>query len=340
MTTPWTEEQKTEARATITRLAQYQRSAGLSDTKLVRQFPYLGSTKTWRSRLLAEAWADMQPGRTLQRLSRIAAVMDGGLPETDFFRDLPFTRDLVGRISLLERQTTDRRILVALAPNGCGKTTVARWAVAQSPGDRCYCRLRPAWRNKELHIANGIARALGAESDTANAAEAEQRLVGLLSGQARTLFLDQAHEGGPALMHLLRVLVDETPSRFVYLGYDTAYRRVLVATSDAMIEAQAFRGRCLKPIFDAYKAGTQPRDVAAYLRAAADMDASVASGLSGRLTPILQAHGNLRLLADAIAAAQAASDGEEATPEAIIEHTLGMAGLDPRAVTAADPDAE
>jgi DNA transposition AAA+ family ATPase len=334
----WTAEQRSEAQTVITRLATYQRTAGLSDSRLVRQFPDLGSTKTWRQRLVAGELDGIRPDRTLSRLRRIAIVMDGGLPEADFFKGLPFTREMQIRLAILERQTNDRRILVALAPNGCGKTTVARWAVAQSPADRTFCRLRPALRNKELHIANCMARALGADSDTTNAAEAEQRLVGLLSGQPRTVFLDQAHEGGAALMHLLRMLVDETPSRFVYLGYDTAYRRVMVATSDALIEAQAFRGRCLKPVFDAYKAGTQPRDVAAYLREAADMDASVASGLAQRLTPILQQHGNLRLLSDAIAAAQTASDSDDASPEMILEHTLGMAGLDPKTLTKPTPD--
>ena len=333
----WTTEQIAEARVTIKRLEAYQRSAKLSDTALVRQYPYLGSTKTWRQRLLGEAWEGMHPERTLQRLRRIAAVMDGGLPDAEFYSQLPFTQELAKRIRLLEEQTTDRRVLVALAPNGCGKTTAARWAVAQNPAERCYCRLRPAWRNKELHIANGIARALGAESDTANAAEAESRLVGLLSGQPRTLFLDQAHEGGPALMHLLRVLVDETPSRFVYLGYDTAYRRVLVATSDALIEAQAFRGRCLKPIFDTYKDGTQERDVAVYLQAAADVDASVAKGISNRLTKVLQQNGNLRLLADAIE--QASGDGFEIDPEQIVRCTLGLAGLDPKAAVAVEDEA-
>lgn len=336
----WTTEQRAEAQAIIGRLKAYQTTARLSDGRLVRQFPDLGSTKTWRQRMVAEEWGSMRPDRTLQRLRRVAVVMDGGLPDADFYAELPIVKQMAARLALLERQVTDRRILVALAPNGCGKTTFAKWAVAQSPGDRVYCRMLPAWRNKELHIANGICRALGADTSTGNAADAEQRLIQLLSGQRRTLFLDQAHEGGVALLHLLRALVDETPSRFVYMGYDTAYRRVLVATSDSLVEAQAFRGRCLKPVFDTYKAGTQAVDVAAFLRLAADVEGSVASGVAARITPVLQAHGNLRLLADAIDAARADSDSDDAAPDRIIELALGMAGLDPKQATALKPQGE
>jgi hypothetical protein len=256
-------------------------------------------------------------------------VLDGGTPDAVFFRDLPFAQELIARVGALERSTTDRRILVALAPNGCGKTSVARWSVAQSRSTRAYCRLRPSWRNKSIHIANGLVRALGADDDALNAPEAEARLIAMLTGTPRTVFLDQAHEGGPALMHLLRALVDETPSRFVYLGYDTAFRRVASATTDSLIEAQAFLGRCLKPIFDVYKAGTAGRDVALYLQRAADLSVSASGSVAARVTPVLQRSTNLRLLDDAIQAARAADEDDEAKPDVIVAQVYALAGMEP-----------
>ncbi len=327
----WTQEQVGVAQAVVGRLLEVQRSRKLSDKQLLDEYPDIGSTKTWRQRLLAGCWDAMHADRTLARLARVAVVLDGGLPDAVFYRDLPFVKDLMARLTLLERQTSDRRILVVLAPNGTGKTSVARWCVAQERSRRSYCRLRPAWRNKELHIANGMARALGSDDATSSAAEAEQRLVGMLSGQPRTVFLDQAHEGGPALMHLLRALVDETPSRFVYLGYDTAFRRVQTANTDALIEAQAFLGRCLKPVFDAYKGGIQQVDVTRYLERATGMTATAAGSVAKRVTPVLQRFTNLRLLADAIDSARAGSDEDEASADDIVVHVHGLAGLDPEA---------
>lgn len=329
----WTPEQQAQAAAIVLRAGQVQKSRNLSDRKFVAEFPDLGSAKTWRTRLLAGNYQGLNPIRTLERLQRFVVILEGGQPDAVFFRDLPFAKEVSARVQALERTTNDRRILVVLAPNGTGKTSVARWCVHQSAASRVYCRLRPAWRNKELHLANGIAAALGAGETASNAAEAEETLFSLLSGQPRTVFLDQAHEGGPALLHLLRALVDETPSRFVYLGYDTAFRRVQTANTDAMIEAQAFLGRCQKPIFDLYKHGTRPTDVALYLQRAADLPADTAMGVAARIAATLSRHTNLRLLDDAIQSARSASEDDEPAPDVIVSEVFRLAGLEPDKTT-------
>jgi hypothetical protein len=326
----WSEEQRTEATAIIQRAVAVQESRKLTDRRMVTEFPDLGSTKTWRHRLVAQDFKGLNPERTIERLRRFKTILEGGLPDAVFYRDLPFAQEVVARVGALESCSTDRRILVILAPNGCGKSSVAKWCVHQAREQRAYCRLRPGWRNKELHIANGIAAALGSADPAANASGAEQRLIEMLVGHPRTVFLDQAHEGGPALMHLLRVLIDETESRFVYLGYDTAFRRVQTANSDAMIEAQAFLGRCQKPIFNLYKSGTQNRDVSVYLQRAADLNKNAADGVATRIGAVLAQHTNLRLLDDAIQSARAANDIEdEADPDKIVAEVFRLAGATP-----------
>jgi len=330
-TTETTEARLEKMRAIIRRLAEYQEAARLPDTRLVQQFPELGSAKTWRHRLLADNWSSLNIERWHARLLRIAAVLDGRLPDQDFYL-LPFTRAVKAYVEALERTRSDRRIAVVLAPNGIGKTTAARWLVAQGRRSRVYVRIRPGWRDREMSLLNGIARAMGADSDARTLAAAEARLITLLSGEPRTLFIDQAHEGGPALMHLLRCLVDETPSRFVYLGYDTGFRRVRTANTDALLEAQAFIGRCLRPLLH-YPDGVQQADVTAYLQAAADMSRPIASGLAVRITPVLQQHGNLRLLADAaeraLTIAERRPDGA-GSAELIVDQICYLAGVDPQ----------
>lgn len=336
----WTTEQIAEARRIVARVRDVQESRRLKDRALLEEYPDLGSTKSWRHRLLAEDYAGLNPGRTLERLRRVDRILDGDRPDQPFYRELPFAIELLARLRMLEQSTTDRRILAALAPNGCGKTSFALWAVGQARAKRTYVRMMPGWRNRGLHIANGIATALDGDGTATNSAEAEQRLVGLLRGQTRTIFVDQAHEGGPALMHLIRALVDETPARFVYLGYDTAFRRVLAANSDAMIEAQAFLGRCLKPVFDGYRRGTTPRDCLVYLQVAAGLSPSVASGIATRVTPILARSTNLRLLDDAITAARAGSEDDEAAADKIVSEVYRLAGLDPIQATQPQPEEE
>lgn len=315
-----------EAAGIVSRLEAVQAERSLSDRQLLDEFPDLGSTKTWRQRLLAGKWAEVNLDRMLIRLRRIATVLDGGLPDEEFFNDLPFAQEFLRRLARLELQTTDRRILMVLAPNGTGKSVTARFAVAQKQSRRIYLRLRSTWRNKALHICNGLALALG-QPTAGNAAEAESRVIAALKNSPRTVFLDQAHEGGVVLMHLLRSFVDETPSRFVYLAYDTAYRAVKTASNDALIEAQAFLGRCLKPIFNAYAGGTKTGDVKLLLERLAGMKTRAAESLAAVLTPTLRETYNLRLLADAIGRARAEADDQDPGSDEIRSRIEELTGL-------------
>ena len=333
MKSSWTLEQRNAAAPIIEKIAAVQTSRKLTNTQLLAEFPDLGSIKTWNDRLKTGEFQGLNPDRMLAKLARIDVILDGGQPDTVTYSDLPFTREVRTRVNQLERITSDRRILVILAPNGTGKTTVARWCVHQARASRAYCRMRPTWRNKYLHIANGMARALGATVDFSDPAKAEQACVDQLNGNPRTLFIDQAHEGGAALMHLLRCLVDETSSqpraRFVYLGYRTAWDRVLNSTTDSMMEARAFTGRCIKPVFDLYRDGTHTDDVVYFLQKSGDLTAAEAKGLAIRITPALARDTNLRLLEDAIDTARAGSESDEATAEAIERAVYNLSGLDP-----------
>jgi len=321
------EEMLSEIGSVTARLKEIQLSRKLSDRELVDEYPDLGSTKTWRQRLLFGDLAGLNLERTLARLRRIGVLLTGEQPDEVFYRDLPFTRELAARVGMLEQQTNDRRILVCLAPNGVGKSATCRWLVGQSRARRVAIRMLPTWRNKLLHIYTGICAGLGQALQTTNVAEAEQHAIALLRGQHRTLFVDQAHEGGVALMHILRALVDETPSRFVYLAYSTAFRSVQTGSTDAMVEAKAFLGRCQKPIFDLYSDGTHSPDTALYLRRSAGLTAAAAQGVANKVTAVLQATTNLRLLDDAIASARAADDSDDARPDVIVAEVYRLSGL-------------
>jgi hypothetical protein len=321
------EEMLREIGSVTARLKEIQTSRSLSDRDLVDEYPDLGSTKTWKQRLVAGNLEGLNLERTYARMRRIAVLLTGEQPDEVFYRDLPFAREMAARVAMLEQQTNDRRIFVCLAPNGVGKSAGCRYLVGQSRARRVAVRMLPTWRNKLLHIYTGICSSLGQSLQTTNVAEAERHAIALLRGHPHTLFVDQAHEGGVALMHILRALVDETPSRFVYLAYFTAFRSVQTGSTDALVEAKAFLGRCLKPIFDLYQDGTHVADVALYLRRAAGLTAAAAEGVANKVTPILQATANLRLLDDAIASARAADDSDDARPDAIVAEVYRLSGL-------------
>lgn len=325
-----------EMAAVVRRIAAMQQERRLSDTRLVDEYPDLGSTKTWKDRLLPETFSGLNLERWHRKLMRVAAVLDGGSPDEEYYADMPFAREMHARMLKLERQQSDRRILACLAANGTGKSLFARWAVNQSRSTRSIVRMHPWCRNKMVHICSTIARVLGDDGQYSSPATAGAAVIRLLDGQPRTLFIDQAHEGGVALMHVLRALVDETPSRFVYLAYDTAFRQVMTSSTDAMVEAQSFMGRCLKPVFDRYRSGTRTEDVGVYLQRSGGMSRAAADSLAVRLAPALQRHTNLRLLDDAIAAARSKTGDDNPPADDIRDMVFALSGLDPKTFGQAD----
>ncbi|HMP82763.1 MAG TPA: hypothetical protein PKA41_08695 [Verrucomicrobiota bacterium] len=310
------------------RIILVQEERQLTASQLIREFPQLGSAKSWTDRLVAGKFSELNLERWHKKLSDVCDILDGGTPDEMFYSDLPFARELHSRLLKLERQTNDRRILVCLAPNGTGKSAFGRWALAQSRTTRAYLRIRPTWRNKYLHIYTGLLRSIGFDYQGTNVADAENETVKALDNNPRTVFLDQAHEGGVALMHILRVLVDETKSRFVYAAYNTAYKQVLNGTADALVEAQAFLGRCMKPVFDLYSIGTLQEDVKFYLARVANHTDSSAASLSAAITPLLNQRNNLRLLDDAIEHARHACGKDDPDASTIKDSITKLSGLD------------
>lgn len=326
MNTEKQQQQISELKLWVARMAEIQRVRKLTDKQMVKEYPDLGSTKTWTDRLLGGLWSELKLDRWILIARRVNTILDGFTPDETFYPTMPFAAEMDARLLQLELQTNDRRILVCLAPTGTGKSAFTRWAVLR-PGTRRAClRLRPTKRNKFLHIYREIGRACGTDITTSNVSAAEDAVITLLQSSPRTLFLDQAHEGGVVMMHILRALVDETPSRFVYLAYNTAYRNVLNGSTDAMTEAKAFIGRCIKPAFDLYKAGTRLEDVKFFLQRDAGLDKNAAESISPCILPVLQRHTNLRLLEDAIVEAREASKNDEPEPDHIISEVCRLSG--------------
>lgn len=67
----------TEASVCVERIAAHQAEFGLSDLELVRKFPLLGSSRTWRSRLAAEDWAAAPLDVWLPKLIAVVAKIEG-----------------------------------------------------------------------------------------------------------------------------------------------------------------------------------------------------------------------------------------------------------------------
>lgn len=320
-----TSDLKTQLDVLILRVEKQQAALGLNDSQFVARYQRaLGSTRTWRERLCARAFADLNPEKWLKRLTALVAELDGGSKAEAFYETLPFVRHATAQYHLLVGQRNDRRVMVVLGVTGVGKTVWARRTVAASPRDAVYVRANESWRDSKAQIARGLARALGAREEQ-SAAAGLNAVIEFLRATPVTVFLDEAHEGGVMLLKVVKTLVDETPARFVLLAYPTQWDRMLCADVGSYAEAQQVFGRTLKPVLDRWRHGLTRDDVAAYLRAAAGLDGE-ARPLAERVLPLVKRNGNFRLLADALDEAQAQADDTDAKLDAelIAQHIAAL----------------
>lgn len=294
----------------VDRLIRHQAAIGQNDTAFAKQYEeYLGSDRTWRHRIVAWRQADEAGRKAIKefdvqkwarKMQALVFKLDGQKVSLErFFWEMPFTSMVVRLVNLLEQQTTDRRNLYILATTGVGKSLVAHSLVAQKKTERAYCRMHADCRNRERNILLRMTRAVGIFD-----VEKPGRLFPVLAEKLKvnpvTLFIDEAHEGGTALMKIVKTLIDETPSRFVKLAYPTEYDRVLTATAGAMDEAKQLLGRTMKPIYDAYRDGLGHEDVIAFLKGSG-LTEEGARDITPKILGMVRANGNLRVLEDAVA---------------------------------------
>ena len=301
----------------VTRFAQLQESLRLSDRRFATRFrPYLRSEKQWTA-LRKNTWDGyLNLERTLINLERMAASLDGGAPVLSFYDSLPFAREMDARLDDLLGTESDRRCVIVLATTGCGKTVWARRRSQDEPDALLYCRARPTWRENLFAIASGLAAAIGCPPEKSPRAQLDTLIDALRGGKQRTLLIDEAHDGGVALMKLAKTLIDETGTRFVYLAYPTEFDRVRGANEGALAEAKQLLGRTLKPIFDRYRSGLGAADIVEYLRAAAGLQKDGRT-VAEEMLPLVRANGNLRVLEDAIESARIEVGDKDLTARAV-----------------------
>jgi hypothetical protein len=320
-TSTTTDEQK--LRTLVERIARHQKTLGLTDVDFVSRYQrHLSSTRTWRQRLVNGDLKELKLEKWIVKLQRMVSEIDSAVAIEDFY-DLPISREIRSVYNLLQGQTNDRRCAVVLGPTGVGKSFIAKKLVAENPSTTAFFETR--CDSTPYHLVRGVARAVGAP-EVGGIGMQTDALFEFLKGRTMTVFIDEGHEAGVHLFKLIKSAINQTPTKWMLFAYPTQWRRLITASSGAWSEAQQLLGRTLKPVIDGWSDGVHREDVAAYLRAAAPELADDADSLAGAMTNDIRAHGNFRLLADALDTARMVADanGADITPEAVREQIANL----------------
>lgn len=315
-----TNDQIDELKNLIARVARYQGRE--SDSKFCQRYgKYIGTSRTWRGRLLAGDFQSIKIEERVNLLREFVACLEGGEVTSEFYPELKFNQAFQAGVEKLESMVaTDRRIFCVLGGVGVGKTVSCKAAYRKSiePGyvgpKRLLITIPEALRESKVGLLTEIADKLGCASEQSGAAAQMRAIVTHLSGAEVTILVDEGHQGGVMLMRLIKDLVNLTRARFVYVALRTEWARVISSSSGSMIEAKQFVRRCILPIFDIYAGGTKnahlkkPADAVQFIVKKTGLAADDAGRVAANTIQILNQNGNLSTLCDAVDLALAAAE--------------------------------
>ncbi len=303
------------------RFAEHQARLNLKDGPFSRRYvEFLGSEKTW-AKLKDGTWpGHVNPERILDKLKALDARLDGAaaFDRDNFITGLPFAQHLSRQFDRLMGSSRDRRCLICLAPEGVGKSWWMAWKLAEKMAlQRFYMRVRHTSREKSFHLLRAMSDKVGAPLHK-NPADQMAALIDALKSLGETVFfIDEGHNGGVVLFKLLKDLIDETPTRFVYAAFPTEFDAVRCSSGGGMAEARQLFRRSLKPIFDDWRDGAQPGDVEAFLAGSGFPRGKELRTVAAQLAPLLARNQNISTLADALD--EARSTDEPLTLDLITE---------------------
>ena len=306
----------------VLRFAALQRSLGLSDGAFgARYRKFLNSVTSWQ-RLKQNKWQGiLNEENCLRRLLEFAKHIEASaaFDAEEYIGTLPFIAELNAHFERLQGSTRDRRCLACLAPEGMGKSWWISSMVAAEPGKRVHVQISDMWRNKPLHLLCGIADKLSVPREKNPAHMMAALISALCALPEMVVFLDEGHNGGAALFPILKELIDKTPGRWGYFAFPTQFDLVRGSSGGALAESRQFLRRCIKPVFDDWRFGVTPEDVAAFLAARGFRRSGELDKVADQLAPVLASNFNFTTLADALDEAAMDADGGQPSLAQVVE---------------------
>jgi energy-coupling factor transporter ATP-binding protein EcfA2 len=213
---------------------QAARPTKLSDEALIRRYPSLGSTKTYK-RILSgdtdELRVDEWIGKYTSVLNQIDAEAADASKREDLYDDLSNARAVRSAVSRVVRSAGIERLVVIEGDTGCGKSSTLSMIAATYPSTKLDASV--GWRSfasamADLAIALGIADEVE-KLPTSGAARLDL-IVRYLGDSRRLILIDEAPHMTADSLNALKHLINRTQSCFVIAPQSTLWRKLAAAS--------------------------------------------------------------------------------------------------------------
>lgn len=218
--------------ATAIREWQESRPTRLVDEALVKRFPALGSTKTYK-RLLAGDTAELRCDAWLTKYRGVLAQIDAEeaavTGHDEIYSDLTPTTKVRTAMQNLIRSRGLERLVIIEGGTGSGKTSALRCVADQWAGSCVRVEATEGWRSfaaamGDLAIACGVAGDL--DKLPISGAARLSKLITHLGDARRIILVDEGHHMTSQVLNALKTLINQTRALFVVAAQETIWRKL------------------------------------------------------------------------------------------------------------------
>lgn len=206
----------------------YQERHELKVPEMLKEFPELGSAKTFRD--LRNGCVDGYDVETqMNSYALVAAAIEAAENSGD--GEMIYTKlssVVKVRRAAIEVMKTNgsNRVVIVVGPSGGGKTWALK-ALRNAYGSRVMIvEAMETWNDGPANLLSAIIKTFGHVSVPARVDDRFDMVVDLLRTR-RMLAFDEAHHFGPRCLNTLKALVNNTPGEFMLLAINTLWERLM-----------------------------------------------------------------------------------------------------------------
>jgi type II secretory pathway predicted ATPase ExeA len=300
-----------ELRDIAAKVRYYQSQKKLSDENLVKKYPSLGSTKTYK-RILADDLKELDLERQLNNYRTVWALIESiGYDDEEteeLYDDLYCVIQLKRAVFEIMRENGNARLVLLQADSGLGKTS-ARKLLCEKYGQRIlWVEATAAWRDGPMALMSSILRALGIKEIPSSGIDRLNAVLDRLTESRVCLMVEEAHHMGPQCLNVIKTLINQSPGEFVLLAMPTLWNRL---TQKAYEEVRQLTGNRLAERIKLD--GLRESDVDKLLKKRLTLAPDATRASAKLFMERAPRYGNLAFVRDVIDRAKEKAEGEPVT---------------------------
>lgn len=202
----------------------------LPNESLVKRFPRLGSTRTYR-RILASDFTTLNPEAQLANYrivwNKIKTL--SGVATEEIYEDLNPAVEIQLAIAGVVQEHGKERLVIVEGPTGSGKTEGLKLAARQFPGSVGIVEANECWRSPREALGDMLvatAAVINEEDIPKTTGACLRQLITHLNRQRMALAIDEGHHMSARVINLIKTILNKTDSIVIIATIDTIWRKL------------------------------------------------------------------------------------------------------------------